>query len=102
MLIKSSFNKYFATLQYCKVCALLQRVRPARPVRSARSLLNRYDLSNKSIPASLKLVKDKFCRIFLRINFAEIFALWYSKRESVCADAYQKQKKEAAKNSYKR
>ena len=52
MLIKSSFNKYFATLQYRKVCVLLRRV------RSARSLLNRYDLSNKSIPVSLKLVKD--------------------------------------------
>lgn len=88
MLTKSSFNKYFATLQYRKVW----RVWPARPVRSARSLLNRYDLSNKSIPVSLKLVKDKFCGIFLRINFAEIFTLWYSKRESVCADAYQKQK----------
>lgn len=87
MLIKSSFNKYFATLQYRKVCVLLWRVWPARPVWSARSLLNRYDLSNKSIPVSLKLVKDKFCRIFLRINFAEIFTLWYSKRESVCADA---------------
>lgn len=59
MLIKSSFNKYFATLQYRKVCVLLRRV------RSARSLLNRYDLSNKSIPVSLKLVKDKFCGIFL-------------------------------------
>ena len=93
MLIRSSFNKYFATLQYRNVCALLRRVRPARPVRSAHSLLNRYDLSNKSIPVSLKLVKDKFCGIFLRINFAEIFTLWYSKRESVCADAYQKQKR---------
>ena len=61
MLTKSSFNKYFATFQYRKVCVLLRRVRPARPVRS---LLNRYDLSNKSIPVSLKLVKDKFCRIF--------------------------------------
>ena len=45
MLIKSSFNKYFATLHYRKVCVLLRRVRPARPVRSACSLLNRYDLT---------------------------------------------------------
>ena len=75
MLIKSSFNKYFATLQYRKVCVLLRRVRPARPVRSARSLLNRYDLSNKSIPASLKLVKDKFCRIFFKDKFCRIFCI---------------------------
>ena len=40
-------------------------------------------------------------RNFFRINFAEIFTLWYSKRESVCADAYQKQKAVSAASAPK-